>query len=121
LINNQKGFTLVEIIAVLIILSILAVIAVPRFINMNVGDKMTTQVMSELSAREKMTWMNIRLASLSDDTTVDDMCFNAMSYEIGATWVSGPNKSGGTVVVDNATTILKRTHATQTEPATWSR
>lgn len=32
--RNQKGFTLIEIIAVLIILGILAAVAVPRFINM---------------------------------------------------------------------------------------
>ncbi len=32
--RNQKGFTLIEIIAVLVILGILAAVAVPRFINM---------------------------------------------------------------------------------------
>ncbi len=34
MLKNQKGFTLIEIIAVLVILGILAAVAVPRFINM---------------------------------------------------------------------------------------
>lgn len=34
MLKNQKGFTLIEIIAVLIILGILAAVAVPKFINL---------------------------------------------------------------------------------------
>ena len=34
IVRNEKGFTLIEIIAVLIILGILAAVAVPKFMNM---------------------------------------------------------------------------------------
>lgn len=119
---NQRGFTLVEIIAVLIILSILAVVAVPRFINMSTGDKMITQVVSELTVREKLTWMNIRLgASLTED--IDSAVFSAMSFDVGvgAVWTTSPTKNGGTISVDGTTSGIKRTPANLTNPAVWSR
>ena len=122
--NNQKGFTLVEIIAVLIILSILAAVAVPKFINMGVGDKMTTQAVSELNTREKMTWMNTKLSTIVvDKDTIDMLVFSAIDFNIGTgvSWVSGPGKSGGTVVIDNTATTLLRKPATLAEPAIWSR
>jgi prepilin-type N-terminal cleavage/methylation domain-containing protein len=122
--NNQRGFTLIEIIAVLIIISILAVIAVPKFINMGTGDKMATTVVSELNSREKMTWMNIKLATIAvAEDAIDTLVFSAMDYNVGAgvSWTSGPSKGGGTVSIDSTATVLLRNKATTSEPATWSR
>jgi prepilin-type N-terminal cleavage/methylation domain-containing protein len=122
LINNQRGFTLVEIIAVLIILSILAAVAVPKFINLSTGDKMATQVVAELTTREKLTWMNIKLGlAKADDTTIDALVFSAVDYNIGAQWISGPGKSGGTINIDGTTVVLQRTLANLYNPAIWSR
>jgi prepilin-type N-terminal cleavage/methylation domain-containing protein len=121
---NNKGFTLVEIIAVLVILSILAVIAVPKFINMGTGDKMATQVVSELNTREKMTWMNVKLSTVVvAEDAIDTLVFSAMNYDVGTgvSWVSGPGKDGGIVSIDSTTTALNRKKATISDPAMWSR
>lgn len=121
---NQKGFTLVEIIAVLLILGILAAVAVPRFLNLNAGDKMITQAVAELTSREKMTWMNIRLSNTqTSNDTIDSTVFSAMSYDVGvgAHWSDGPNPNGGVLNIDTASVRLIRKPALLDEPAVWSR
>jgi len=52
-VRNQKGFTLIEIIAVLVILGILAAVAVPRFMNLTeeASKKAAMQAVAEGKSR----------------------------------------------------------------------
>jgi len=55
-IRNQKGFTLIEIIAVLVILGILAAIAIPKYLDMRKEAvvKAAAAATMELNARERL-------------------------------------------------------------------
>ena len=120
----QSGFTLLEIIASLVILSILAALAIPRYISLDESAKQRAIVsgIAELNGRETLTWSNIKI---SESGWIDDnRTYSTIDLNLGNDylWASGPDEAGGTLRFKNSNTVpLTRTASTGLQPGHWER
>ena len=121
---DQRGLTLIEMIAVLVILGILAGLVVPRFIGLDAGakQKAVDAAIGELSGREDLIWANQKISASGyiDDAKVR----SAMEYSVGPdyTWNPGePTASGGTINFKGIGVRLIRIASGFNKPAEWKR
>jgi len=124
LLRNNKGFTLIEIIAVLIILGVLAAVAVPRYIDLEASARQRAidAALSEINAREKLTWADHKISTsgfVSDTKIFGDIDF---LLDPNYTWNSGdPTATGGTLDFKYESFALSRTASSFFKPAVWNR
>jgi prepilin-type N-terminal cleavage/methylation domain-containing protein len=125
LIPGQQGFTLLELIAVMVILSVLAAIAIPRYLSIDESARQRAidAGIAELNGRETLTWSNMKITSTGyeDDATlfaqVDTTLGNDYSWDGGR-----PGISGGTLKFRESTSVpLTRNESTFERPGYWSR
>jgi prepilin-type N-terminal cleavage/methylation domain-containing protein len=119
--TNHNGFTLVEIIAVLTILAILASLSIPRFIDLsaNASQKVLKTVVTELNSREKLVWAQIKTSQIGwiDDETL----FSQIDTNLGTDYKWSPKAEidGGILHFKDLMIKLQRISSTATSAGRW--
>ena len=119
--TNHNGFSLVEIIAVLTILAILASVSVPRFIDLgtNASQKVLKTVANELNSREQLVWAQIKTSKIGwvDDVTL----FSQIDTNLGTDYHWSPNAKidGGILHFKDQMIKLQRISSKATSAGRW--
>ena len=82
ILKNQKGFTLIEIIAVLVILGILAAVAVPRFINLQ-ADAELQAIEGAFAAGASQLSMQYARDLLQGTATASTWTYTSTNFPLG--------------------------------------
>lgn len=125
---GQRGFTLIEVITVLVLISVITAVAAIRFVT--VTDEAYAAVfegaLAELNARESLTWGQILILQRGAiPLSLDDLIFEEVDTNIGNQYVWGvdePTQMGGTLALagtDRQITVVRQA-ATGGTPAVWT-
>jgi len=132
--SNQRAFTLLELIAVMLILGLLAAVAIPRYIDLEASatTRAIDAAVSELNGREALIWGQVKTTDTSympatGDNDVWGFMLNdqTKSYPYLGTeyqWAALLDQSGGSLTFKGGSAFtLSRSPSTIAVPGHWRR
>ena len=121
LIRNHKGFTLLEMMSVLVILGVLFSVAIKKYDLLSDSANITAikAGVRELNTQETLIWIDMKLSDTGWTADVD--VYNAVEKNLGQgyRWNPGPAITGGTLHYDSQSVTLVRTQSTRQTVGSW--
>lgn len=118
--NNSKGFTLIEIIAVLAIVAVLAAVGIPKFMDFDnsAAEVVLRDAVAKFNDTEKHHWTNVKLSGVNYEH--DDQVFNLVKADLvkTLTWKS-ISPTGGVVMIRDHSFNIVRKPSTKSSYAIW--
>jgi prepilin-type N-terminal cleavage/methylation domain-containing protein len=119
---NQEGFTLIELISIMIILGVLASVTIRKYDNLTstASVRALALAVKELNVRESFIWANMKISS--DGYKMDEDVFATLDKNLGPKlkWNPGPTIDGGTLHLELYSISLNRTPSTSSAPGRWN-
>ena len=121
LVANRNGFTLLELLSVLVIMSVMLSVGIKKFDLLSDTASITAlkEGVRELNTQETLVWTQIKLSDT--DWTSDADVFNSMDKNLGQgyRWNPGPNIGGGTLHYKSRSIVLVRNESTRNSVGSW--
>ena len=118
---NQKGFTLIEIISVMIIMGVVASVSIQKFdlLSETASQRALYSGIKELNIRESLTWTNLKISSAGYNR--DEDLYLLIDTYLGDSynWNPGPTIGGGTLHFKAHSKTLTRIASTETSAGKW--
>ena len=119
---NQKGFTLIELISVMIIMGVVASVSIQKFdiVSGTASERALHLGVKELNIRESLTWSNIKISG--DGYTTDKEVYDLINTDLGGEyrWAPGPDiTAGGTLHFKSQSIALNRQQSTTSTAGRW--
>ena len=122
--SKDDGFTLIELMAMLVIIGVIASVAVKKYTNISTHAEKRAILagIAELNARETLFWANHLIANggYSGDDSVWSLVVTNTDLGTAYQWTIGPTKLGGELSFGSQSETLNRTTSTQLSAAKWS-
>ena len=120
--QNSKGFTLLEMMSILVIMGVMFSITIKKFDILSNNANLTALKVGirELNTRETLVWTNMKLSDFG--WTGDAEVFNAVDKNISHKygWNPPPNVSGGKLHYNAKSIDLNRVASTNKTTGAWN-
>ena len=119
---NQKGFTLIEMVSVMIIMGVVASVSIQKFdiVSDTANQRALTAGIKELNVRESLVWSNLKISG--DGYTTDEELWDLIDTNLGDyyKWSGAPDRvSGGTLTFKTASITLNRQESNEISAGRW--